>query len=137
MFNALDIARTAIGTAAKAVAKVPIVDRQFRINERLEGPWPEGPFLWLHGASLGECKMLLNLAKALQADIPDCPKILITTQKAEVLDHLRETCKACEIVMSIAPADTPIMKTVFYTVLTMMADETFLVKPQFCFFLTG
>lgn len=108
MFNALDIARTAIGTAAKAVAKVPIVDRQFRINERLEGPWPEGPFLWLHGASLGECKMLLNLAKALQADIPDCPKILITTQKAEVLDHLRETCKACEIVMSIAPADTPI-----------------------------
>lgn len=129
MFNALDIARTAIGTAAKAVAKVPIADKHFRLNERLEGPWPTGPFLWLHGASLGECKMLLNLAKALQADIPDCPRILVTTQKAEVLDFLRDTCKAgtsrsevsagtssenstgtssSEIEVSIAPADTPI-----------------------------
>lgn len=94
MFSALDIARTAIGTAAKAVAKVPIADKHFRLNERLEGPWPAGPFLWMHGASLGECKMLLNLARALQADIPDCPRILVTTQKAEVLDFLRGACKA-------------------------------------------
>ena len=108
MFNALDIARTAIGTAAKAVAKVPIADKHFRLNERLEGPWPTGPFLWLHGASLGECKMLLNLARALQADIPDCPKILVTTQKAEVLDFLRGASKAGEIEVSIAPADTPV-----------------------------
>ena len=105
MFKALDIARSAIGTAAKAVAKVPIADKHFRINERLEGPWPAGPFLWLHGASLGECKMLLNLAKALQADIPDCPKILITTQKAEVLEYLRKAGNNIEA--SIAPADTP------------------------------
>ena len=108
MFNALDIARTAIGTAAKAVAKVPIADKHFRLNERLEGPWPTGPFLWLHGASLGECKMLLNLARALQADIPDCPKILVTTQKAEVLDFLRGASKAGEIEVSIAPADMPV-----------------------------
>ena len=119
MFSALDIARTAIGTAAKAVAKVPIADKHFRLNERLEGPWPEGPFLWMHGASLGECKMLLNLARALQTDIPDCPRILVTTQKAEVLDFLRDACKADassensadtsgEIEVSIAPADTPI-----------------------------
>ena len=93
MFNALDIARTAIGTAAKAVAKVPIVDRQFRINERFEGPWPAGPFLWLHGASLGECKMLLNLAKFLQEDIANLPRILITTQKVEVVEFLRDACK--------------------------------------------
>ena len=105
MFKALDIARSAIGTAAKAVAKVPIADKHFRINERLEGPWPAGPFLWLHGASLGECKMLLNLARALQADIPDCPKILITTQKAEVLEYLRKAGNNIEA--SIAPADTP------------------------------
>lgn len=112
MFSALDIARTAIGTAAKTVAKVPIADKLFRLNERLEGPWPAGPFLWMHGASLGECKMLLNLARALQADIPDCPRILVTTQKAEVLDFLRDTCKAgtsrSEIEVSIAPADTPV-----------------------------
>jgi len=118
MFSALDIARTAIGTAAKAVAKVPIADKHFRLNERLEGPWPAGPFLWLHGASLGECKMLLNLARALQTDIPDCPRILVTTQKAEVLDFLRDACKtgtssenataSSEIAVSIAPADTPV-----------------------------
>lgn len=107
MFNALDIARSAIGTAAKAVARVPVADKRFRINERLEGPWPEGPFLWLHGASLGECKMLLNLAKFLQQDIADCPRILITTQKAEVLEYLRNAMPTPSIEACIAPADTP------------------------------
>ena len=107
MFNALDIARSAIGTAAKAVARVPVADKRFRINERLEGPWPEGPFLWLHGASLGECKMLLNLAKFLQQDIADCPRILITTQKAEVLEYLRNAMPTSSIEACIAPADIP------------------------------
>ena len=93
MFKALDFARFAVGTAAKAVAKVPIAEKRFRLNERLEGPWPKGPFLWLHGASLGECKMLLNLAKFMQEDIPDCPRILITTQKVEVVEFLRNACK--------------------------------------------
>ena len=113
MFNALDIARSAIGTAAKAVARVPVADKRFRINERLEGPWPEGPFLWLHGASLGECKMLLNLAKFLQQDIADCPRILITTQKAEVLEYLRNAMPTPSIEACIAPADTPVAMAKF------------------------
>lgn len=104
MFNAIDFARFAIGTAAKAVAKVPAVNTRFHIGDRLNGPWPEGPFLWMHGASLGECKMLLNLAKFLQEDIANLPRILITTQKVEVLKFLQESGEQIEA--AIAPADT-------------------------------
>lgn len=106
MLNVFDIARFAIGTAAKVAAKVPAVDNRFHINDRFDGPWPEGPFLWLHGASLGECKMLLNLSKFLQEDLENCPKILITTQKVEVLKFLKESDAGIEA--AIAPADSPI-----------------------------
>lgn len=110
MFKVLDVARFAIGTAAKAVSKVPVVENHFHVNDRLNGPWPEGPFLWLHGASLGECRMLLNLSRFLQEDIGNCPKILITTQKVEVLKFLKESGKNVEA--AIAPADIPsAMKT--------------------------
>lgn len=105
MFNVLDIARFAIGTAAKAASKVPAIESRFHVNDRLDGPWPEGPFLWLHGASLGECKMLLNLSRFLQEDIENCPRILITTQKVEVLKFLKES--GTNIEATIAPADTP------------------------------
>lgn len=104
MFNAIDFARFAIGTAAKAVAKVPAVNTRFHIGDRLNGPWPEGPFLWMHGASLGECRMLLNLAKFLQEDIANLPRILITTQKVEVVEFLQES--GGHIEAAIAPADT-------------------------------
>ncbi|MBR1745876.1 MAG: 3-deoxy-D-manno-octulosonic acid transferase, partial [Fibrobacter sp.] len=104
MFNAIDFARFAIGTAAKAAAKVPAVNTRFHIGDRLNGPWPEGPFLWMHGASLGECKMLLNLAKFLQEDIANLPRILITTQKVEVVEFLQES--GGQIEAAIAPADT-------------------------------
>ena len=105
MFKALDIARMAVGSVAKAAAKIPAVESRFHINDRLNGPWPKGPFLWLHGASLGECRMLLNLAKFLQEDIENCPKILLTTQKNEVLKFLKES--GANIEACIAPADTP------------------------------
>ena len=115
MFKALDFARFAIGTAAKAVAKVPAVENRFHINDRLSGPWPEGPFLWMHGASLGECKMLLNLAKFLQEDIENCPKILITTQKVEVVEFLKNAQQdsANPVEVAIAPADTPSAMSAF------------------------
>ena len=105
MFKPLDIARFALGSVAKAAAKVPVVESRFAISDRLLGPWPEGPFLWLHGASLGECRMLLNLARFLREDIENCPKILITTQKTEVLKFLKEAGE--DICACIAPADTP------------------------------
>lgn len=111
MFNFLDIARNAVGSVATAASKIPAVENKFHMNARLQGPWPEGPFLWLHGASLGECKMLLNLAKFLKEDIENCPRILITTQKVEVLKFLQESEAGIEAAM--APADTPAAMTKF------------------------
>lgn len=119
MFKALDFARFAIGTAAKAVAKVPVVENRFHINDRLNGPWPEGPFLWMHGASLGECKMLLNLAKFLQEDIENCPKILITSQKVEVVEFIKNT--ETNIETCIAPADTQLTMAAFAKTVKPMA----------------
>ena len=53
MFNAFSIVREVAGVVAGATAKIPAIEKKFRISERLDGNWPEGPFLWLHGASLG------------------------------------------------------------------------------------
>ena len=74
-------------------------------SARLRGPWPKGPFLWMHGASLGECKMLLNLAKCLKEDLPDCPRLLLTTQKVEVVSFIKES--GVDVVAHIAPVDAP------------------------------
>lgn len=105
MFNAFSIVREVAGIVAGATAKVPAIENRFHISERLDGDWPEGPFLWLHGASLGECRMLLSLAGFLQQDLPDCPKILITTQKPEVVHFLKNS--GMDIEAALAPADTP------------------------------
>ena len=101
----------ALGSVAQAAAKVPVVEQTFHMKERLYGPWPEGPFLWMHGASLGECKMLLSLAGFLQQDLPGCPKILLTTQKAEILTFLKESAPNVE--SAIAPVDTPSAMKIF------------------------
>lgn len=101
----------ALGSVAQAAAKVPVVEQTFHMKERLYGPWPEGPFLWMHGASLGECKMLLSLAGFLQQDLPGCPKILLTTQKAEILTFLKES--APNVGSAIAPVDTPSAMKIF------------------------
>ena len=111
MINPINIVRGAIGIAATAAAKVPAVEKKFRIAERLDGNWPEGPFLWLHGASLGECKMLLRLAEFLQQDVPLCPQILITTQKTEVFEFFKNAAPG--IAFAMAPADTPAALTKF------------------------
>ena len=105
MFKVLDIAREALGSVAKVAAKVPVIENKYHVKDRLRGPWPKGPFLWMHGASLGECKMLLNVAKYLQEDLPNCPRLLVTTQKVEVLSYIKES--GANVTACIAPADTP------------------------------
>ena len=100
-----------MGFAVKAVAKIvskwPGLDRNYHIEERLSGPWPsDGPYLWLHGASLGECRMLQSLVHALKEDLPNCPKILITSQKVEVVAFLKDS-SAGAYEAAIAPADIP------------------------------
>ena len=108
--NVKSLGRIAVGaavkTAAKAASKWPGLDRKYHIEERLSGPWPDGPYLWLHGASLGECRMLHALACALKEDLADCPKILITSQKVEVVSFLKDSCAGVADV-AIAPADVP------------------------------
>lgn len=108
--NVKNLGRIAVGTAVKTVAKAaskwPGLDREYHIEERLSGPWPDGPYLWLHGASLGECRMLQGLASALKEDLPHCPKILITSQKVEVVSFLKDSCAGIADV-AIAPADIP------------------------------
>ena len=39
MINPINIVRGAIGLAATAAAKVPAVEKKFRIAERLDGDW--------------------------------------------------------------------------------------------------
>lgn len=109
--NVKNLGRLAVGTAiktvAKAASKLPRLNREYHIEERFSGPWPsDGPYLWLHGASLGECRMLLGLAYALQEDLPNCPKILITSQKVEVVAFLKDSC-AGAVEVAMAPADVP------------------------------
>lgn len=105
MFKVLDIAREALGSVAKVAAKVPVIENKYHVKDRLRGPWPKGPFLWMHGASLGECKMLLNVAKFLKEDLPNCPRLLVTTQKVEVLSYIKNS--GADVAACIAPADTP------------------------------
>ena len=109
--NVKNLGRLAVGTAVKTVAKAasrfPHLDREYHIEERLLGPWPNnGPYLWLHGASLGECRMLQGLALALKEDLPDCPKILIASQKVEVVSFLKDSGEGA-FEVAIAPADIP------------------------------
>jgi 3-deoxy-D-manno-octulosonic-acid transferase len=55
--------------------------------------------------------MLLNLARFLQEDIANMPRILITTQKVEVVEFIKKTLSQApesRIDVSIAPADTPV-----------------------------
>lgn len=102
----LNAGRGVFGLAAKMAAAISPLDRKYRIRNRLLGPWPEGPCLWLHGASLGECKVLMNLARMLRRDLENGPEILVTTQKVEVVPILDKMGEG-QVRVSLAPADTP------------------------------
>lgn len=98
--------RFVLGLVAKIASGVKPLDKKYEVSRRLGGPWPKGPFLWFHGASMGECRMLLSLAEALKVDWESCPRILLTTQKAEAVSPLKRLSQGlCEV--SIAPADFP------------------------------
>ncbi len=113
--NFINLGRAFFGLLAELACDVKSLNRKYKLANRLRGPWPKGPFLWLHGASMGECKMLLNLAEALQNDVTNLPKILITCQKPEVVLHLRYSLMqgsvaesaCCRTEVTLAPADVP------------------------------
>lgn len=70
-----------------ALGSVPVFARH-KLRERHSG-FPKGSFLWLHGASLGECKMLSKLLQNLRRDFPTLQRVLLTTNKAELLPLLK------------------------------------------------
>ncbi len=124
----LNAVRRTLGVVAFAASKVSSFNEKFKIQNRLNGPFPEGPCFWMHGASLGECKMLLSLAKILKEDAPSLPPILITTQKVEVLDYLKPIVQEEGILVSIAPLDTQhavrcFMETVKPVMLVLAENE--------------
>lgn len=90
---------------------------KFLIRKRLNGPWSHKPnanknCIWLHGASLGECKVLVNVAQRLQRDLSGI-QILITTQKAEIIETLKKQAGE-KINVSIAPAPLHFAVKKFY-----------------------
>lgn len=79
-----------------------------RYNERMARALParaNGPLVWLHGASLGECKLLLGLAEKLKEQHPDI-FLLFTSQTisaAKIIgEHLPE-----HALHQMLPIDTP------------------------------
>ncbi len=66
---------------------------------------PDGPLIWMHGASIGESQALLLLHDALRAEDPSIQTLLTTqtTTSAELI-----TRKAPEgLIHQVAPLDTP------------------------------
>ena len=79
-----------------------------RLNERRAKklpPRPVGRIVWLHGASVGECKLLLELGKQLQAEVPDV-HLLFTSQTRTSADLVAKNLPPRSI-HQMAPVDTP------------------------------
>ena len=74
------------------------------LRKRIQGPWPSGPCLWLHGASLGETRMLLGVLQTLKQQWNWNGACLLTTQKSEILEFLqKEAPEFCQV--ALAPLD--------------------------------
>lgn len=79
-----------------------------RLGERLgrsDIARPEGPLVWLHGASVGETRVNLTLAAALAAARPDLC-LLITTHTLTGAETARRNMPA-RAIHQFAPLDTP------------------------------
>jgi 3-deoxy-D-manno-octulosonic-acid transferase len=93
----------------------------FGLKKRLFGPWGDGsPRIWFHGASLGECKMLIGVMKYLGNEMqkgghgdPPLPTSILTTQKIEILGYLKKLADGiCDVQM--APLDLPFVRRRFW-----------------------
>ena len=96
-----DLLRGLVRLGASLGAHVPALDRRYGLKARMQGPWECEGRVWLHGASLGECRVLLQVAARLPLH-----DILLTTQKTEVLAFLRHFAPA-HVSVALAPADHP------------------------------
>lgn len=72
---------------------------------------PEGPLIWLHGASIGETRLLLELARSLHARRPG-DQYLLTSQTVTAADLLNQGISsdpdiAGRAIHQFAPLDSP------------------------------
>ncbi|HEX5006119.1 MAG TPA: glycosyltransferase N-terminal domain-containing protein, partial [Hyphomonadaceae bacterium] len=83
-------------------------ERAERISERFgvtRTPRPSGPLLWLHGASVGESRLLLDVFSALCRKREDL-HALVTTQTLTSADMIA-SAGATNVVHQMAPVDAP------------------------------
>jgi len=66
---------------------------------------PSGPLLWMHGASVGESKLLLDLFEAVRRRRPDT-HALVTTQTTTSADMITSKSPA-GVIHQMAPVDAP------------------------------
>jgi 3-deoxy-D-manno-octulosonic-acid transferase len=83
-------------------------ERPDRIGERFgraRTPRPQGPLLWLHGASVGESRLLLDVFAALRKKRDDL-HALVTTQTLTSADMIANSGSA-NVIHQMAPVDGP------------------------------
>jgi 3-deoxy-D-manno-octulosonic-acid transferase len=83
-------------------------ERPERIGERLgltKAPRPDGPLLWLHGASVGESRLLLDIFSALRRRRGDL-HALVTTQTLTSADMIADG-NPPNVIHQMAPVDGP------------------------------
>ncbi len=83
-------------------------ERPERIGERFglaKTPRPSGPLLWLHGASVGESRLLLDVFSALRKKRDDL-HALVTTQTLTSADMIANA-GAANVIHQMAPVDGP------------------------------
>lgn len=79
-----------------------------RLNERLARNMPRrqpGPLVWLHGASVGESQLLLELGQRLLAERPDL--MLLFTSQTQTSARLLGPALPDRAIHMMAPLDTP------------------------------
>lgn len=66
---------------------------------------PTGPLIWMHGASVGESKLLLDLFRAVREERPDA-RALVTTQTTTSADMIAAAMQD-GVIHQMAPVDGP------------------------------
>jgi 3-deoxy-D-manno-octulosonic-acid transferase len=97
----LDLLRELTLWILKIASNIQILESRYAIRERIFGNWEMRGILWMHGASLGECQVLLELARRLPQET-----ICMTTQKRAVRDWLVSRIPS-NTQVCIAPLDHP------------------------------
>lgn len=83
-------------------------ERADRVSERFGRttmPRPAGPLLWMHGASVGESKLLLDIFEALREQQPSLHAV-VTTQTTTAADMIAAKAPA-NVIHQMAPVDGP------------------------------